>query len=121
MMISAAGQRTLGIQVSQLEAVVKWLREKYPAEPIEIAALGRMAGLAALTTAALHPGCCDAMRIVGLEASLKELAKVPVTYDEAPSLFCFGLLEVVDVQDLIALAAPTRVNMVGPATRPVAP
>ena len=121
MMISAAGRRTLGIQVSQLKAVLEWLRQNHPADPIGVVAVGRMAGLAALTSAALYPGCCESVRVVGLEPSLKELANVPVTYDEAPSLFCFGLLEVADVADLIALAAPCRVEMVEPATGPAAP
>ncbi|HSW45021.1 MAG TPA: acetylxylan esterase, partial [Phycisphaerae bacterium] len=111
MMISAAGRRPLGIQVAQLAAVIERLRKDRPDESIEVAARGRMAGLAAVVTAALKPGCCNGVRVVGLEPSLKDLARVPVGYDIAPSLFCFGLLEVADIPELIALAEPTAIRL----------
>ena len=34
-----------------------------------------------------------------------------VAYKHAPPMFCFGLLEVADIPDLIRLAEPTRVEL----------
>jgi len=120
MMISAAGHRALGIQVSQLKTVIDWIRRDRSGESIEIAARGRMAGLAALATAALNPGCCDRVRVVGLESSLKELPRIPVKYDDAPSLFCFCLLEVADIPEMIEMAKPTVVEIKAPTSQDAA-
>ena len=120
MMISAAGHRALGIQVSQLKTVLEWIRKEQPNEPIQIAARGRMAGLAALAAAALNPGCCDRVRVVGLESSLKELPRTPVHYDDAPSLFCFGLLEAADIPEMIEMAKPTVVEIKAPTSQDTA-
>ena len=73
--------------------------------------IGRVSGLAALTTAALTPGRPARLTLQDMIPSLKDLITGKVSWNSAPSLFCFGLLEVADVPELIELAKPTQVSM----------
>jgi len=112
MMISALGRRPLGIQVAQLDAVIDRLKREHAGESPRLLACGRVPGLAALTWAALNPGSVDSVQLRGMVQSLKDLLAKKVSYNEEPSLFCFGLLEVADVPELIDLASPTRVDFI---------
>jgi hypothetical protein len=125
-LISAAGERALGIQVSQLAEVVQLLGDeqarafKFPegSPRFRVVAVGRVSGLAALSMAAAHlpagSGRVERMELRGMPASLKQLIEKKLTYVEAPSMFCFGLLEAVDVKDMIEMAAPVKVVMSDP-------
>lgn len=140
-MVATTGERPLGIQVNQLERVVRssgksidahprpgirthpaeieaFIREhnvvhaSRPAgswQPPEVIAVGRVSGLAALTLAAIEPGLIQRLELRGMDASLKDLLTKKVGYGQAPSMFCFGLLDAADIPDLIRLAAPTEV------------
>jgi len=111
-MIATVGRRPLGIQVSQLGAVVDWLGRREGAGTLRIVAKGRVAGLAALVYAALNPGRAAQVELRDTEKSLKDLLAKKVRYDNAPSMFCFGLLEVADIPEMIELANPTRIEPV---------
>jgi len=76
-----------------------------------VTAVGRVSGLAALTTAALTPGRVASLTLPDMLPSLKDLIAKKVSWNDAPSMFCFGLLEVADVPELIELARPTQVKM----------
>ena len=106
------GHRLLGIQVAQLNAVIDRLKREHAGESLRLLACGRVPGLAALTWAALNPGGVDAIQLRGMDRSLEDLLAKKVRYDHEPSLFCFGLLEVADVPELIDLASPTNVDLV---------
>jgi hypothetical protein len=110
-MISTVGRRVLGIQVSQLKAIAEHVRERHPNGPLRVRTKGRIAGLAALVYSALHPGEIDALALHDMEPSLKDLLTKKVGYTRAPSMFCFGLLERVDVPELIDLAEDTEVHL----------
>jgi hypothetical protein len=107
-MISAVGRRPLGIQVAQLAAVVNWLHQGQPGKPLQVITRGHVAGLAALAYAALQPQGLDRLELRGMDRSLKDLLANKVRYDNAPSMFCFGLLEAADVPELIEMAKPTK-------------
>jgi hypothetical protein len=107
-MIAAVGRRPLGIQVSQLGAVVEWIKRKQTGKPLQVITKGRVAGLAALVYAALEPQGLDRLELRDMDKSLKDLLAKKVRYDNAPSMFCFGLLELVDMPELLELAKPTR-------------
>ena len=51
------------------------------------------------------------------QSSLKDLPRIPVHYDDAPSLFCFGLLEAADIPEMIELAKPTTVQIEAPTSQ----
>ncbi|MGQ9651135.1 MAG: alpha/beta hydrolase family protein [Phycisphaerae bacterium] len=110
-MIDAVGARPLGIQAGQLDAIIEHLSRRYPGETLHVTALGRVSGLAALTTVALTPGRVARLTLQDMLPSLKDLIAKKTPWNEAPSLFCFGLLEVTDVPELIELAKPTQVSM----------
>jgi len=46
--------------------------------------------------------------------SLGFLLDKPVSYDDAPDLFCLDLYKVIDVDGLVALAEPTKVTQFDP-------
>jgi len=112
MMIAAIGRRPLGIQVAQLETVITWIKTKHPDEPIQIIAQGPVAGMAALIYAALRPNTIEHVKLHWMIKSLKKLLPDKIRYAHSPSLFCFGLLELVDIPELIDLAAPTKIEFV---------
>ncbi len=114
MMIGAVGRRPVGIQVGQVEGLVKWLRERSGDSPVRVVTKGRMSGLAALVAAALEPELIDALELHEMDASLKDLLDKKVGYHAAPSMFCFGLLEAADVGELIGLAGKERVTLAQP-------
>lgn len=110
-MIDAVGARPLGVQVGQLDTIIEHLARQYPGETLHVTAVGRVSGLAALTTAALTPGRVASLTLRDMLPSLKDLIAKKVSWNDAPSVFCFGLLEVADVPELIELAKPTQVKM----------
>ncbi|MCE5250310.1 acetylxylan esterase [bacterium] len=116
--ISCVGRRALGIQVSQLGAVIDHIGKRYPGREVRVITSGRVAGLAALVLAALNDHQAENLEIRGLDLSLKDLVYKNVIYERAPdmfvfrapSMFCFGLLELVDIPELIELAHPAKVT-----------
>lgn len=110
-MIGTVGRRPLGIQVAQLGAVVNWIEKQQRPRRLRAITNGPVAGLAALVYAALHPGRFDTLEMRDMIASLKDLLAKNVGYGQAPSMFCFGLLQTADVHELIELARPTKVTL----------
>lgn len=108
-MIATVGRRPLGIQVSQLGAVVDWIQKTSRGQSLRMTTKGRVAGLAALVYAALNPGRANQLELREMEKSLKDLLAKKVRYDNAPSMFCFGLLEVADIPEMIEMATPVKV------------
>lgn len=102
--IAMAGRRPLGIQVAQLDALTDWIESQAPAQPLQIATRGRVTGLAALVYTALYPGRVERLELHQMEHSLKDLPAKKVKPVEEPSLFCFGLLPIVDVAEMIQLS-----------------
>jgi hypothetical protein len=110
-MIATVGRRPLGIQISQLRAVMNWAAREQADAPLHMIAKGRVAGLAALVYATLEPDRLGRLEMREMDISLKDLLTKKITYNQAPSMFCFGLLEIADVPELIELAKPTKVEM----------
>ena len=112
MTISCLGKRALGIQASQLDSVLDWVATGgNTSRPIHLITQGRMSGLAALASSALTPDRAVSIELHEMHKSLKSLISDRVPYKHASSMFCFGLLEVADVPDLIRLAEPTPIEM----------
>ena len=66
---------------------------------------------AGLTAAALNPTLFSDIVVHEGASSLSYLLEKPVTYREAPELFCLDLYKYFDFDRLIALAGATRVAM----------
>ena len=105
MLLQAAGERTLGIMVAQLRAVIGWISTTYAPDRINLAVGEDHVGLAALVTAALYPGIVDAIEPVRLPISLADQIKTPLPVEGSEALLTFGLLKEFDIYDLIDLAS----------------
>jgi hypothetical protein len=80
-------------------------------------AVGPRTSVIGLTAAALEPTAVDRVMLYGALGSLKELIEQNQTVVAMPEMFCFGLLETVDVKQLTALVAPRLMRFVSPTDR----
>ncbi len=110
--VSAVGERPLGLAASELAAVARWSAARANG-PVEVLAVGPVASTTALVAAGLEPSAIGDLELRGLPASLKEPIEAGIPFQKSPSSFCFGLLEAFDVPQLVALAAPRKVSVVG--------
>ena len=109
LLVAATGERPLGIQASQLNAVAKWGRGLAKGQDVSVVGVGPRSCLIALTAAALDSRAIDALELHRPYASLKDVIRDNGSVQKTPEVFCFGLLEVVDIPQLLALAAPRPV------------
>lgn len=107
-MLSATGDRPLGIQAAQLIAVARWLRETSGAQQARLETTGMRSQVAALVTSALEPALFSEVVVREGMPSLKHLLDAPVTYQDAPTLFCLDLFKEFDLDRLAALAEKTN-------------
>lgn len=108
LLISALGERPLGIEAGQVAAVARWLKQKYG--PVTVESFGPRTSLIALAAAAVETGAIREVRLHHAMASLREPIERDMEVSEAPELFCFGLLEWFDLKQLSALVAPRPVS-----------
>ncbi len=107
MMVSSSGGRMLGMQVAQLAAVMNQVETPR----LGVIASGPVSSVIALMAAAVSGRKADEIVLHrGLE-SLRRLIDEPGRYETMSPLFCFGLLSSFDIEDLVALAHPARVEL----------
>jgi hypothetical protein len=111
--VSSIGERPLGIESSQLAAIARWVHKKHGAPP-RIVAIGPRSGLIALVAAALEATAVGELDLQRPLNGLKDVIEKNMTLEQAPELFCFGLLEHFDMPQLFALAGPRRFIETGP-------
>ncbi len=104
-LIGSLGERPLGLQAGQIAAAARWLRQRDPGQPVGVVASGRRTSLVALVAAALDNNAIGSHSLSGAFGSLKEIITKNITEEQAPELFCFGLLESFDIPQLEALTA----------------
>jgi dienelactone hydrolase len=109
-LLAALGERPLGIQASQIAATARWLDGRRSG-PVEILADGPRTGLAALVAAAIEPKAIAGVTVRNGMRSLKEIIEKDLSADKTPELFCFGLLETFDIDQLAALAGRDKVKL----------
>jgi hypothetical protein len=117
LLVSSVGDRPLGIQAAQLAAAGRWVQAQYSVAAPSIVAHGEKVSLAALCAAAIDADAAAGVELHGSLASLHEVLEADRMVDQAPELFCFGLLEQFDVVHLVALAAPRPVRVAGGSDR----
>lgn len=114
LLVSAVGERPLGVQAAQVQAAAAWLRD-WHSQPVQLVAVGPRTSTIALAAAAFDSETVSAVALHGAWGSLERLIEEnqPVTY--APELFCFGLLREFDLPQLVQLVAPRPVVFHEPA------
>ena len=113
LLIAALGERPLGIQAGQIAATARWTRDRHGL-PVEIHAVGPRTSLSALIAAALEADAVSGVRLQGSFSSLAEIIERDLDARQAPELFCFGLLESFELEDIRALVSPRSVETVSP-------
>jgi hypothetical protein len=112
--VAAGGDRPLGICTAQLLELLAWVRTHCGSATADLQAAGLSLGVAALCAAALRPaGLCHLRIGPEVPDTLRRLIECHVDYVQQPLVFCFGLLEQVDIQDLVTLAAPVQITADG--------
>lgn len=106
LLVSCVGDRPLGLQAAQVEAVARWAAKT----PAHVVAVGPRTSLIALAAAAGDGSAIGSLELVGSRASLKELIEENRPVSQVPEAFCFGLLEAADVAQMAALVAPRPVR-----------
>ena len=105
MLLASAGERSLGIMTGQLLAVADWASRHYPGD-LHLRAGGRTSPVLCLLAAALQPRRFAGIVTAGLIDSLDRLVEWPSSYAADAPLLCFGLLQEIDLPDLVRLSAP---------------
>ena len=117
LLVAGVGQRPLGIQASQLAASARWAVARYPDSPVTLVSAGPRSSVFALVAAALEPQAIAGAELHQSLGSLKEVIEQNWAVSEKPELFCFGLLEALDLKQIAALVAPRPVSFVAPGER----
>jgi hypothetical protein len=117
LLMASTGDRPLGIQASQLNAIASWSAAEHKGGPVSVVAVGPRMTLVALVAAGLDEKALGALELHGALGSLKEVIEKNRGVDQWPEYFCFGLLEAFDVKQLVALAAPRPVAVAQPGER----
>jgi len=116
LMVSAVGERPLGIQAGQVAATARWMSDRV-SQPIKVLAIGRRSSLFCLVAAALEPEAIRKLELHHSLGSLREVIELNLTVQDAPELFCFGLLGRFDIRQITALVAPRPVLFINPSKR----
>ena len=112
---STVGERPLGLAASQVASVARWASAGSPElGPASIVAVGPNSSLIALVAAGLEPKAIGELDLRDALPSLKSHIVAKTVFESSPLSFCFGLLEVVDIPELLALSAPRRVQLRSP-------
>jgi len=109
--LAATGKRPLGIEAAQLATLTRWAGERWKPRQIRLETAGLRNQVAGLVTAALYPHLfSNVVTHAGME-NLRYLLDAPVTYHpQAPDLFCRDLYRDFDLDRLVVIAEPTRVD-----------
>jgi dienelactone hydrolase len=111
-LLDSLGDRTVGLEAAQLIAAAKWMRVRSGVPKVRLETTGIRGQLTALVAAALEPELFSEVVIHGGMKSLQYVLDTPVTFEEAPEIFCLDLYKDFDLDTLALLAKPTKVSTV---------
>ncbi|HVJ84037.1 MAG TPA: hypothetical protein VM452_00255 [Caulifigura sp.] len=103
LLVSAVGRRPLGVQAGQLGAVADWWSGQC-GRPVELMAAGPRSCLSAWCAAALSGPSVSGVQSRDGFKSLTDILNQGLAVPDGPELFCFGLLQAIDVPRLKTLA-----------------
>jgi dienelactone hydrolase len=109
--LGATGDRALGQQAAQLVEITRWMKQRAGASRVRLEVTGIRNQVAALVAAALEPGLFSEIVIHEGMSSFSYLLEAPVTFREAPELFCLDLYRQFDLDRLAVMAPATKVTV----------
>ena len=112
-MLDSLGDRPLGMQAAQLIRIARWAAKKAGVAKVRLEANGMRNQTAALVAAALEPNLFSELVVRDGLHSFNYVLEKPVTFVEAPELFCLDLYKDFDIDSLETLAAPTTIRASG--------
>ena len=125
-LLTALGERPLGMEVAQVNAVVHWLGEdldhgsptpnnfhlpEKPIPSVRIVTIGPRAQLIAMVAAAIQPELFSSLESRESISSLAIAYEHPENFVQAPEMMCLDLYRDFDINTLAAIAAPVKVNL----------
>jgi len=110
-MLDGLGDRPLGMEAAQLNRIAHWARERAGASRVRIEARGIRSQMVTLVAAALDPALFSAVTVRDGMHRLSYVLELPVTFEQAPELFCLDLYKQFDIDRLEVLAAPAKVSV----------
>lgn len=118
LLVSAVGERPLGIQADQVRAISRHLKSTAPQTTVEVSAIGGRTSLIALVAAALEPEAISALELRGAPESLHNILTEDLQVTAVPEQFCFGLLKAGDIPQIEALVASRAIRKQPLASQP---
>ena len=131
-LLTALGERPLGMEAAQVNAVVQWLGEdldhgsptpnnfhlpERPTPAVRIVTTGPRAQLIAMVAAAIHPKYFSALDSRESIPSLATVYDHPENFVQAPEIMCIDLYRDFDINTLAAIASPVKVNLTAVAPK----
>lgn len=113
LLVSALGERPLGIQAGQVAASARWLAARHGG-PVRLEARGPRTSLIALVAAALEPEAIGSVQVHDSWTTLREVFEQNISAQQMPEMFTFGLLEAFDVPQIEQLVGSRLVKAAGP-------
>ena len=98
------------MQAAQLIRIARWATRKSGTATVRLEVSGIRNQSAALVAAALEPDLFSDISVRDGIRSFSYLLEKPVTYAQAPELFCLDLYKEFDIDRLEALAAPVTIK-----------
>lgn len=117
LLVAAVGERPLGIQSGQVTAIARWLRNTRSQTTVNVQSTGPRSSLYTLVAAAMEPEAISNVRLIDSMGSLKQIIEDNQSVNQAPELFCFGLLKAFDIKQIVELAGSEKVQFIDPSDR----
>ena len=95
---------------AQLIELAQWMRKRAGAQKVRLESRGIRTEAIALVAAGLQPDLFSEVVAHEGMSTLAHLLQVPVTFPQAPELFCLDLYKEFDIDRLAAIAAPAEVS-----------
>ncbi len=127
LLLDALGERSLGLESAQVNAVVRWLGKdldhgsptpnnyaahtRSPVPPVRIITTGPRSETIAMVAAAIQPDLFSKLEARESIHSFQYAFDHPLTFDEAPELMCLDLYRDFDYNTLTAIASPVKVDL----------
>lgn len=105
LIINCVGERTIGIQAGQVAALGNWARDEFH-QSAGLMTFGPRSSFVGLVAAAMEPESIGSLRMHDAYPSLSTLITHNIPYEEAPEMFCAGLLGTHDLPLIEQLLKP---------------